>query len=824
MRFLAALAALLVLPLSAQAWWHHGSVGPATPGIYAQWSNFPQSPTLVPMGLFYTAAINNIDTACYSSVANPTPVCPTYSGDGNPTAAAATGINFWVGLPATTPPWPGNPGCAFPCTTPVDNGQAALIQGAGLYMIGGSVMMRDGSIAETVSNAIGTVAATGSSYNSTTGHVTLALTAPATIVVGNQFNVSGLTGTGSDLGLADVADATALAGSGGSTLIYAIATGKNITSITGGSLGFYTVTVSPNAITTVGGPLAQQYVMASCGGCSVSALTGYNGGDEPGTGNGTSAPNLSYPGLCGPTAPGNLPFTGPPYTNLTNNILATFKGYDTTRPVLYNVSRWFVGSSCQSPAPPLGSGVTASGFQQAVSIASYDDYPQESKNDQATSQFQFWLTQFSTKSDFNTFASDYVWMHGVITQAFKLNLQATQPAWIAIAPGTNLIGSQLDFLWKAGTETAAAVVVNGSTKLLNNTGWSIFTPLWTTGSLSGGGMTLIGSGLASGTTVVSILSPVPVGSPDGCTNGVPNLISPGVAGCSELTMSNPWTLASSSTALIQVAGGMPASGDTSSSPHTDCVESVNVCLVYGNEPREYASEVNAEVWSSFINGANGIEYFPNDVMSSVFSLGDVASGTVTALGFCTPDCAKAQTEQAIANATAANVAMINAGVKLWGGILNASTVGICSMDQWNPAIPTSNSAVTVNTFCTNGVLRIDRHTGTIIPAAGIVKTYHGNLYVIIQISRRGIGSYDITISGLGASAHVATVMYDSLCQYDSAFAASTVTTFAGCTAGSGTGTFSLTAGQWTDTFGQGSNPSPPGDPLDYYQTKIYLIQ
>lgn len=80
-----------------------------------------------------------------------------------------------------------------------------------------------------------TVAATGSSYNSTTGVVTLNMTAPITFSAGDAIVVSSLTGTGGDLSSAD-GTFTAIAPTTGTTVSYQIAPGLTITSITGGSL------------------------------------------------------------------------------------------------------------------------------------------------------------------------------------------------------------------------------------------------------------------------------------------------------------------------------------------------------------------------------------------------------------------------------------------------------------------------------------------------------------------------------------------------------------------------------------------------------------
>lgn len=79
-----------------------------------------------------------------------------------------------------------------------------------------------------------TIAATGSSYNSTTGIVTLNMSATPTFSAGDSITVASATGSGTNLSSVNTT-ATVLTVSG-NLITYAIATGLTITSITGGNV------------------------------------------------------------------------------------------------------------------------------------------------------------------------------------------------------------------------------------------------------------------------------------------------------------------------------------------------------------------------------------------------------------------------------------------------------------------------------------------------------------------------------------------------------------------------------------------------------------
>ncbi len=81
---------------------------------------------------------------------------------------------------------------------------------------------------------VGTLTISSGTYNSTTGVVTLTMSAPIVFGPGDAVVVSGLTGTGA---FADLDGTfTALAGTGGSTVVYNGGAGHGAAAITGGSL------------------------------------------------------------------------------------------------------------------------------------------------------------------------------------------------------------------------------------------------------------------------------------------------------------------------------------------------------------------------------------------------------------------------------------------------------------------------------------------------------------------------------------------------------------------------------------------------------------
>lgn len=73
------------------------------------------------------------------------------------------------------------------------------------------------------------------SYVSATGVVTVTTAAPHGFNPGDTFNIAGVTGTGANLSALNGVQ-TALAGTAGSTLVFAVATGLTITTVTGGTI------------------------------------------------------------------------------------------------------------------------------------------------------------------------------------------------------------------------------------------------------------------------------------------------------------------------------------------------------------------------------------------------------------------------------------------------------------------------------------------------------------------------------------------------------------------------------------------------------------
>jgi hypothetical protein len=91
---------------------------------------------------------------------------------------------------------------------------------------------------------------TSGTYTSGTGAVSLTLAANIGLATGSPMTVYGATGTGTNIASVNVNNATAGAGTGGTTLNYTIATGLTITTITGGQVwltGFGTGTLTPNS-------------------------------------------------------------------------------------------------------------------------------------------------------------------------------------------------------------------------------------------------------------------------------------------------------------------------------------------------------------------------------------------------------------------------------------------------------------------------------------------------------------------------------------------------------------------------------------------------
>jgi hypothetical protein len=212
--------------------------------------------------------------------------------------------------------------------------------------------------------------------------------------------------------------------------------------------------------------------------------------------------------------------------------------------------------------------------------------------------------------------------------------------------------------------------------------------------------------------------------------------------------------------------------------NADCVAKANLCVANGNEYRPTPAQVNAEVWMSLINGANGIEYFCNDMKSISFCLGDPHAGAEAA-------------------AVQANLAYVNSNVLRFAEALNAATVGQCSMQLFNY----STAAMSTATSCSNGILSMTTSNAA-VPGMALVKSLRGVTHLIVQSDRRSPAgtTFNYTLAGLGGQR--ATVVYDSNTQYDPAHS-------------SFWHQFTLNSqGQFSDTVGANG---------DDYEVKIYKI-
>lgn len=670
---------------------------------YQRWSSVPQSPGFLPLSVWLQlpqatiGAVNNYPCYYASGTIGVGPqTCATYIG--TPAArityaqaAANIGMNVFLAIQASLNPkvWPENTG-AGPCLSPSyvgcpsDHGEAAALVAANPpeYVVGGASMLTDGSFANYGVTLVGSISGTTLTVTSTS----LPTGGSDTIAVGQY--VAGGNGVGNYVssGTQIVANLTGsgnCAGSSGTACNNSTWQVNNSQTVS----GFTIATVNPpaNGINQLGSVAAQQYVMnlAQCGAATCpgiqSLLIGYNGGDEPGVN------SYSYPGLCGPQSV---------------VYLQALQAADPTRMDQYNTTRWPVGFFCNQPL--------AQQFTQNTSAASLDDYPNLNANSDS------WSIIFNATwvpSDFQATSYDGLFWIGLETIALKsqtlLSTTPNQPVWMFEAAGSNADDETFSkpFLWQNNTATGAALINSGAlTTLVNNTGVSTFTSAWVGMTVSDTSAANGGQSLIPANTTISAILPTVAEGTDGCVNAIPGIGPAGVAGCSELTMSNaasgPSTGAGDG---VQISGGM-VSGAGTTSP---CNEALNLCLVWGNQMRPWPSELNAGAWMAFITGANSVEWFPQDVMGGDFSFGDIGNNNVLSYwSGVTAQQINGAREQSIANATAANLQSIDAGLALWAPVLNATSVGLCTMDNF----VVGTQVHTVSSSCTNGILTMTMHT------------------------------------------------------------------------------------------------------------------
>lgn len=220
-----------------------------------------------------------------------------------------------------------------------------------------------------------------------------------------------------------------------------------------------------------------------------------------------------------------------------------------------------------------------------------------------------------------------------------------------------------------------------------------------------------------------------------------------------------------------------------------CSTATNRCTGTNTYYRTPLWAVAAEDWTSIINGATGLEYFCFD--------NTAADGTCVSNGGTTVLTTESGPEShgtinITPNLVAANLTYINGAIKSYAAILNTTSVGFCTMIN-------GTSYTNFTTSCSGGILSLS--TASSLPAAAMVKSYNGALYLFLQPQRNGSNALTVTLSGYAGK--TATIVYDTNAQYDSA--------------NNHTGaTFTLNgSGQFTDTLAANN---------DNYETKIYRVQ
>ena len=417
---------------------------------------------------------------------------------------------------------------------------------------------------------------------------------------------------------------------------------------------------------------------------------------------------------------GDEPNCNPNTMQYVAGIVKGINGYDNTRVVTYNQTAWMIVPQW------LGSCASAAfAGLQATSIGSFDFYPETGP----------WYPQVFKypKGDFISIANDSLWVQGMATAALIHDGRPNQPMWVYIEAGGDNLG------FSSGNNAFPGGVTAGSTTVTNLSGWSVLTNTWL-------GLTMSGAGIPQGAKITRII------------DGTHATLSAAATG-------------TSAQESITVTGGAGFGAD--------CVESANLCVVNGNEYRPTPAQVNAEVWMSLINGANGIEYFCHDSSSDFFCMGDAAGGPVAA-------------------STQANLTEIDKSIRRFAPILNTPSAGICSMQQLNY----TTGAQYTTTSCSNGVLTMSTGNAA-VPGMAMVKQFNGATYLFTQSDRRSPAGATFTYSLAGLGGKTAKIIMDSNEHYDHVH-------------GAWGQTFALnTSGQFSDVLGANG---------DDYQVKIYRIE
>ena len=329
-------------------------------------------------------------------------------------------------------------------------------------------------------------------------------------------------------------------------------------------------------------------------------------------------------------------------------------------------------------------------------------------------------------------AQNNLFLQGMAVKALSHFSSPGQPRWAFVETGGDMFGFS-----ETNNSTSGAVSSGSSTLTLVN-GGSNFTAAWL-------GLTVSGAGIPANTTITQIID-------------------------STHALMSQMATSTNADEAITITGG---------ANNSDCVATYNICVAQGNEYRATPTEVNAEVWMSIINGANGIEYFCHDLTSYAFCLGDSAGGPA-------------------ALAVQANLTYIDQTILSFAPVLNAPTTGICSMDNEDY----TTGAWTTSSTCSNGVVTLTTSNPT-LPGAVMVKQLGTATYVFVQSSRHSPSGAMFTFQLTGLGQKTATIVYDSIGHYQNTNASLNQTVTLN------------SAGSFSDTLGANGND---------YQVKIYQIQ
>jgi hypothetical protein len=418
----------------------------------------------------------------------------------------------------------------------------------------------------------------------------------------------------------------------------------------------------------------------------------------------------------GPVVPDGYNY--PPAEQSAATVENNLKSFDPTRVVIYNQVDWMLAPQFQKC---LADSITA---LQASSVGEVDVFSTTNPYGRVAPDF--------VKSDFASAPNDTLFAQGLAVKAMRHFAAPGQPLWAFVESGSDAAGFSL------GHNVLVGTITSGSKVLVNASGWSVFSPTWV-------GLTLTGPGIPAGAKITSIVDKT------------------------HATMSAAAT-ASGTAENIYIGGGVH---------NSDCVLAKNLCVVNGNEYRTANVEVNAEVWMSIINGANGIEYFCHDTEALDFCLGPTSAGSS-------------------AYYVQRNINMVNGGVLRFAAVLNSTTLGMCSMQNENY----TTGVRSISPSCSDGILTLST-TNVAIPAWALVKQGPGSIYVFAQTGRRSAVGTTVSMTLAGFAGKTATVVSDSNAGYDAAHSSVGKSFVLG------------NGGTFTDTIGANG---------DSYQVKIYQIK